>query len=91
MKFERNYVLINSYITLCSGVEVIRRFGGSYRSHILGRRLSRARKQHEAKSIGTHGVISQNIEVFNTHRSENLVSAFVHIASGCLLWFKCVY
>jgi hypothetical protein len=39
-----------SDITLCSSLEVDRRFGGTCRLHLQGRRISHARNQHEAGS-----------------------------------------
>jgi hypothetical protein len=36
-------------ITLCSPLNVNRRFGGKYRLHIQGRRISRARNQRESR------------------------------------------
>jgi hypothetical protein len=36
-------------ITPCSALKVIRRFGGSYRLRLQGRRISRARNQRESR------------------------------------------
>jgi hypothetical protein len=36
-------------ITPCSPLKVKRRFGGTYRIHLQGRRISRARNQNESK------------------------------------------
>jgi hypothetical protein len=55
-------------ITPFSPLKVNRRFGGTRRLHVQGRRISQARNQRKAggKALnGLHGVISQKIELFN--------------------------
>jgi hypothetical protein len=67
-------------ITPCSPLEVNRLFGGTYRLHLQGRRISRARNQSKIRwqgrryippkrrftFNGLHGVISQKIVLFIT-------------------------
>jgi hypothetical protein len=38
-------------ITPCSPLRVNRRFGGTYRLHILGRKMSSVRNHHESRSL----------------------------------------
>jgi hypothetical protein len=62
-------------ITPCSPLKVNRRFGGTYRTHLQGRRIRRARNQRESRWQAVppkrrltfnelHGVISQKIALF---------------------------
>jgi hypothetical protein len=60
-------------ITPCSLLKVNRRFGGTYRLHLQGRKISRARNQSESRwqattltLNGLHGVISQKMVLFIT-------------------------
>jgi hypothetical protein len=59
-------------ITLCSLLSIYRRFGGTYRLHLQGRKISLARwRRHIPPKRrftlnGLHGVISQKIELFIT-------------------------
>jgi hypothetical protein len=59
----RTPVIINSYIfsdiKLCSLLKVNRRFGGEYRPHVQGRRLSQARNQRKAGIRAQDDKISQ--------------------------------
>jgi hypothetical protein len=67
-------VVMNSYllwnITPYGPFEVNWRFGGTCRLHLQGRKISRARNQHEwdskqsSVSNGLHGVISQKVQLF---------------------------
>jgi hypothetical protein len=53
----KNFVFCD--ITLCSSVEVNRCFGGTYRLHLQGRKVSQESKQNEVRRILLHGVESQ--------------------------------
>jgi hypothetical protein len=58
----------------CGPLKVYRLFGGTYRLHLQGRKISRTRNQREstcqAMSVltfnGLHGVIAQNFVLFIT-------------------------
>jgi hypothetical protein len=41
---------VKSYMKPCGPVKATRSFGGTYRLHLQGRRISQAKKQHEAGS-----------------------------------------
>jgi hypothetical protein len=83
MENERNYcvgfevfiaVVVKSSpafwdITPCSQLKVNRPFGGTFRLHLLDRKMSRVRNQRVGRwqaehSYGIHGVISRKIELF---------------------------
>jgi hypothetical protein len=67
--FEHTLKLKNTIfwdITPCSPLKVNRRFGGTYRLNLQGRKISRARNQRESGWQGEHGVISQKIVLFIT-------------------------
>jgi hypothetical protein len=49
-------------ITPCSPMNFNRRFGGTYRLHLQGRRISRLRSQRGSRWL--HGVISQKLVLF---------------------------
>jgi hypothetical protein len=53
-------------VTPCSPLKLNRRFGGTCRLHLQGRRISQARNQREAggKLNGLHAVTSQKVELF---------------------------
>jgi hypothetical protein len=51
-------------VTPCSLIEVQRCFGGTYCSHLHGRRVSQAVSQQEADDTGPHGVISRKMVLF---------------------------
>jgi hypothetical protein len=59
-------------ITPCSPLKVNRRFGGTYRLHLQGRKISRAQNQRESRWQAKlrwkrlHAVISHRIELFIT-------------------------
>jgi hypothetical protein len=52
-------------ITPYSPLRVNRRFGGTYRLHLQGRRISRARCQRESKWQAEHGVVRTSNPTFN--------------------------
>jgi hypothetical protein len=64
-------------ITPCSLLSVNRRFGGTYRLHLQGRRIGRARNQRASRSVDTQWTTRRYIPEDNTlhnHRCENLKS-----------------
>jgi hypothetical protein len=95
MKRVYNFVCMPSTvfwdITLCSPLKVNRRFGGTHRLHLQGRRISRARNQHENRWQAeiTRCHIPEDSNNRN-HPSENLKSyiACVQFNADIMLFMK---
>jgi hypothetical protein len=59
-------------MTMCSPLKVNQCFGGTYRIHLQGRRISRARDQQ-----GLHGVISRKTVLFNCHKRLEILTKVI--------------
>jgi hypothetical protein len=70
-------------ITPCGLFEVNRRFGGIYRLHLRGRKISRARNQHEP---GTDRIENVSYIIACSRCRGNIVFTELSPSNGCCTW-----